>query len=125
MQPEFSPDPVPSLPDHVPDDLLARYGREARRTVRHHLSRRYRVRRRLHGAASGTNAELWETTAVVFFLGIIGLCGLGGLAYAIYLWPTIGATLTAGLLLLFGASFLVARRMTRRGRENLDLPPDL
>ena len=114
MQSDFPSDPMPSLPDSVPDELLARYGRDARRTVRHHLSRRYRLTRRFRGAVRTTTSDLWETTAVVFFLAVIGVCGLGGLAYAIYLWPAIGASLTVGLVLLFGASFLIARRVTGR-----------
>ena len=122
MQPEYSsPDPVPSLPDHVPEDLLARYGKDARKTVRQHLSRRYKVTRRIRGAAGSTDAELWETTAVVFFFAIIAVCGLGGVAYAVYLWPTIGLSLLGGLVLMFGFSFLLARRMTRRTQE--EQPP--
>ena len=122
MQPEHS-DPVPSLPDHIPEDLLARYGKDARRTVRQHLSRRYKVTRRIRGAARTTDAELWETTAVVFFFGIIALCGLGGVAYAVYLWPTIGLSLLVGLVTMFGLSFLLARRMMRRRAPEEQPPP--
>lgn len=82
--------------------------------VRQHLSRRHRFARRLRGAVGSADSELWETTAVVFFFGIIAVCGLGGLAYAVYLWPRIGLTLLGTLLGLFGLSFLIARRITRR-----------
>lgn len=122
MQPDYAGPDTP--PDRVPEELLARYGREARKMVRQNLSRRHRFSRRLRGAVGSTDSELWETTAVVFFFGIIGLCGLGGLAYAVYLWPKIGLTLLGSLVGLFGLSFLIARRITRRrqvaGESNLD-----
>ncbi len=112
VQPDYAGPDTP--PDRVPEELLARYGREARKMVRQHLSHRHRVIRRLRGAVGSTDSELWETTAVVFFFGIIVLCGLGGLAYAVYLWPKIGLTLLGSLVGLFAMSFLVARRITRR-----------
>ena len=112
MQPDYAGPDTP--PDRVPEELLARYGREARKMVRQNLSRRHRVARRLRGAVGSTDSELWETTAVVFFFGIIALCGLGGLAYAVYLWPKIGVTLLGSLVGLFGMSFLIARRITQR-----------
>jgi hypothetical protein len=120
MQPEQLPEPPPPLPDHVPDDLLARYGRDARKSVKQRRSRRARLTRRLRGGSTTPvkrgDSELWETTAVVFFFGVIAVCGLGGLVYAVYLWPTIGMTLVGTLLGLFGLSFFMARRITRRHR---------
>ena len=118
MQPDYAGPDTP--PDRVPEELLARYGREARKTVRQHLSRRHRFARRFRGAVGNTDSELWETTAVVFFFGIIAVCGLGGLAYAVYLWPKIGLTLIGTLLGLFGGSFLLARRITRRRPTEVD-----
>jgi hypothetical protein len=110
MQPDYAGPDTP--PDRVPEELLARYGREARRMVRQHLSRRHRLARRFRGAVGTTDSELWETTAVVFFFGIIAVCGLGGLAYAVYLWPKIGLSLLGTLVGLFGLSFFIARRIT-------------
>jgi heme A synthase len=81
--------------------------------VRQNLSRRHKVARRLRGAVRPGDSELWETTAVVFFFGVIAVCGMGGLAYAVYLWPKIGLTLIGSLVVLFGLSFLIANRMTR------------
>jgi hypothetical protein len=118
MQPDYAGPDTP--PDRVPEELLARYGREARKTVRQHLSRRHRFARRFSGAVGNADSELWETTAVVFFFGIIAVCGLGGLAYAVYLWPKIGLTLIGTLLGLFGTSFLIARKITRRRRVEVD-----
>src|SRR5437867_221009 len=104
----------PGAPDRIPDDLLAVYSRDARKTVRHNLSRRRRVVRRAQTAIRGTDSDLWQTTAVVFFLGVIGICGVGGLAYAVYLWPKIGLALVSGIIVLFGFSFFVARRISSR-----------
>jgi hypothetical protein len=118
MQPDYAGPDTP--PDRIPEELLARYGREARKTVRQHLSRRHRFARRFRGAVGSTDSELWETTAVVFFFGIIAVCGLGGLAYAVYLWPKIGLTLIGTLLGLFGMSFLLARKITGRRRTEPD-----
>src|SRR5438093_6858957 len=110
----------PGAPDRIPDDLLAVYSRDARKTVRHNLSRRRRVVRRAQTAIRGTDSDLWQTTAVVFFLGVIGICGIGGLAYAVYLWPKIGLTLIGGIVVLFGLSFLVARRISRHQADPRD-----
>lgn len=110
----------PGAPDRIPDDLLAVYGKDARKTVRHNLSRRRRVFRRARTVMHNTDPDLWQTTAVVFFLGIIGTCGIGGLAYAVYLWPKVGVSLISGVLLLFGISFLLARRMTRHHADPLE-----
>lgn len=112
MQPDYAGPDTP--PDRVPEELLARYGREARKMVRQNLSRRHRAVRRLRGAVRTGDSELWETTAVVFFFGVIAVCGLGGLAYAVYLWPKIGLSLLGSLVVLFGLSFVMASRMTRR-----------
>jgi hypothetical protein len=77
----------PGAPDRIPDDLLALYGKDARKVVRHNLSRRRRVLKRARSSIQGTDVDMWQTTAVVFFLAVIGICGLGGLVYAVYHWP--------------------------------------
>jgi ABC-type multidrug transport system fused ATPase/permease subunit len=110
----------PGAPDRIPDDLLVVYGKDARKTVRHNLSRRRRVVKRARSAFRNTDADLWQTTAVVFFLGIIGICGIGGLAYVVYLWPKIGLTLVGTVVVLFGISFFLARRMTNGSRNPME-----
>jgi ABC-type multidrug transport system fused ATPase/permease subunit len=114
MQPEPEHAGQDTPPDRVPEELVDRYGREARRMVRQHLSRRHRLAQGMRRAVGSADSELWETTAVVFFFGVIAVCGLGGLAYAVYLWPKIGLSLLASLLVLFGLSLFIARRITRR-----------
>jgi hypothetical protein len=113
------PSAEPSLPppDQVPEDLLARYERQARRTVRYHRSMRYRLTRRVHGVARSADPQVWETTAVVFCLAVVALLFAGGLAYAVFLWPTIGITLIATLVTLLAVSFFIARRITRKDPE--------
>ena len=110
----------PGAPDWVPDDLVAVYARDARKTVRQNISRRRRVFRRARSVVRTTDADLWQTTGVVFFLGVIAVCGIGGLAYAVYLWPKVGLTLVGGILVLFTLSFFMARRITRREHERTD-----
>jgi heme exporter protein D len=51
---------------------------------------------------------------------VIGISGMGGLAYAVYLWPKIGLTLVGGIVVLFGLSFLVARRISRHQADPRD-----
>ena len=108
----------PGAPDRIPDDLVEKYGREARKTVKHNLSRRSRLARRTRRAGRvvrGTGSDLWQTTAVVFSLSVIALCGIGALVYAVYLWPRIGLSLVGAVVLMFTFSYVVARRVTRRG----------
>jgi hypothetical protein len=122
MQPDYAGPDTP--PDRVPEEMQARYGREARKLVRQHLSRRRKLARRMRGAVGTGDSELWETTAVVFFFGIIAVCGLGGLAYAVYLWPKIGLSLAGALVGLFGLSFFIARRITARRQVQAEATPD-
>jgi len=116
---DFQAEPGGPLPDCVPDDLIARYGRDARKRVRHNLSRRRRLGRSMVRAARTSDSELWQTTAFVFFFGVIALCGLGGIAYAVYLWPRVGLSLLGTLIGLFVFSFYVARRISAKatGRQ--------
>ena len=107
----------PGAPDRIPDDLVEKYGREARKTVKHNLSRRGRLARRTRRASRvvrGDGSDLWQTTAVVFSLSVIAVCGVGALVYAVYLWPKIGLTLAAAVVVMFTFSYVVARRVTRR-----------
>ena len=112
-------------PDQIPDEIVAKYGRDARKTVRHNLSRRSRMFRRTRSrraglVVQGSGAELWQTTAVVFSLSVIAVCGVGALVYAVYLWPKIGLSLLASVVVLFTFSYLVAHRVTRRRVEPTD-----
>jgi hypothetical protein len=117
VQPDPTAGPDVPPPDSVPEDLLARYGRQARHTVRYHRSVRYRLTRRIRGVARTPDPEVWETTAVVFCLAVIAVLFLGGLAYAVFLWPTIGITLIATLVVLLVVSYVIARRVTGKSSD--------
>jgi hypothetical protein len=120
VQPDPANGPSVPPPDSVPDDLLARYGRQAHRTVRYHRSMRYRLTRRIRGVATTVNPQIWETTAVVFCLSVIAVLFLGGLTYAVYLWPTVGITLIATLFSLLAISYVIARRINKKDSNRDD-----
>jgi hypothetical protein len=116
--PEAFPEPEPAAaPDWVPDDLVAVYGSDAKKRVRRRRSRRQKVRRQARQLVRTTNAEVMQTTVLVFLFGVIGACGLGGVIYLVYLWPKIGMSLAGGILVLFTVSYLMARRMVGRRAE--------
>ena len=118
MVPEAFPDhPEPAAPDWIPDDLVAAYGSDAMRRVRHRNTRRSKVRKRARNLVRTTDAEILQTTVLVFLFGISGVCGLGGVAYLVYLWPKIGMSLVGGILVMLMLSYAVARRMTGRRAE--------
>ena len=117
MVPEAFPEPEPAAPDWVPDDLVAAYGSDARKRVRRRRSRRVKVKRQARQLVRTTNAEIMQTTVLVFLFGIIGVCGLGGVVYLVYLWPKIGLSLAAGIFVMFAVSYVVARRMAGRRSE--------
>jgi hypothetical protein len=117
MVPEAFPEPEPAAPDWVPDDLVAAYGSDARKRVRRRRSRRVKVKRQARQLVRTTDAEIMQTTALIFLFGIIGVCGLGGVVYLVYLWPKIGLSLVAGIVVLFAVSYVVARRMAGRRSE--------
>jgi hypothetical protein len=110
----------PGAPDWIPDDMLAVYGKAARKRVRHNRSRGRRLFTRTRTALRNTNADLWQTTAVVFLVGVIAIVGIGGLSYAVYLWPKIGLGLVTGIVVLFGVSFLLAKRMARQQPDPME-----
>ena len=115
MVPEAVPEPEPAAPDWVPDDLVAVYGSDAKKRVRRRRSRRIKVRTHARHLGRTTNAELMQTTVLVFLIGFIGVCGVAGVAYLVYLWPRIGLSLVAGIVVMFTVSYAVARRMSGRG----------
>jgi hypothetical protein len=117
MVPEAFPEPEPAAPDWVPDDLVAAYGSDARKRVRRRRSRRTKVKRQARQLVRTTSTEILQTTVLVFLFGIIGVCGLGGVVYLVYLWPKIGLSLVAGIVVMFAASYVVARRLAGRRPE--------
>jgi hypothetical protein len=112
------PDPNEILPDHVPDELVRMYGREAEHSVRYSRSRRYRVSRQVHKASVGLHdVEIWSAAGLVFFWGIAALALVGGLAYAVFLWPAAGLSMVATVALLSAVALTVGVRTARKQRE--------
>ena len=116
-----------TVPDHVPDDLVSKYGRGARRTVR--LSRRPRApirtrarRLRVVGRAA-LNADAWLVALSVFAWSVIGVGALAALVYAVMLLPGAVPILVLPLAVLLVASLGVGVRAARRGAREAELAP--
>lgn len=105
----------PSIPDHVPDDLVAKYGRRAEHEVRYRRSGRYRAtfraRRVIRPLADG---GVWMLSVMIFFWMVVTAAIVGGLTYAIVLRPWVGLYVVAPLAGMFVLSLLVAMRIQRR-----------
>jgi len=113
--------PVPDrVPDRVPDDLVRRYGAQARRSVRYHNSKAYPVVHRTGQRVRRLpmrDAELWVLAITVFACGIIAIAAVGAMIYAAYLWPTASLFIVIPVVVMFGASFVIAARITKAQRR--------
>lgn len=113
---EAEPD-VP-LPDRVPDDLVARYGARARRKVKGSRTWRYPFALRYHRARRRLkDSDLWLLTLVVFVWSVVAAGAVGALVYATVIFPWAALFVVLPVVLLFGASFGTAMRVTRRRQE--------
>jgi hypothetical protein len=111
-----------SLPDVVPDELISRFGRRARHTVRYHQSKRYRLRRGFVSQLSSLRlTDVWMTAAVVFGCSLVGLALIGALAYAVVLWPLAVLFLVVPVVILMPLSLWVAVKITRKERASQPL----
>jgi Flp pilus assembly protein TadB len=111
-EPDFPP------PDHVPDELVRMYGRDAQHSVRLSRTRRYRASKQVRQATKTFHdAELWAVAGLVFFWGVAGVALIGGLVYAVYLWPAAGIVLLGTVALIFAVSLAVGLRQVKRRRE--------
>jgi hypothetical protein len=112
---DAQPEPEIPLPDRVPDELVARYGAGARRTVRVSRSWRYPVARRYrHARTVVHNGDLWLLTLMVFAWSIVAAGAIGALVYAALAFPWAAVYVVLPVILLFGASFGAALRISRR-----------
>ena len=111
------------VPDHVPDDLLTRYGREAGQKVRYRRSQRYRASRGLHDTVSTLrDSDVWMLAVMIFFWLVAGAAAIGAIVYAISLWPWFGAYILVPLLGLFVLSLGLAAKLTKKRRPQDDEP---
>jgi hypothetical protein len=131
MNRDFVADSGSPVPDRIPADLVMRYGREARRRVRHRRSRLYgsarnaqssmrRLSRRALASPFGRR-DTWLVTLIVFGCSIIAVAGIGALAYSLVLWPGVGAAMVASTVALLTMSYVAAGRLVRRQRQREEL----
>lgn len=110
--------PEPPLPDSIPDDLVARYGAQARRTVRTSRTWRYPVSRRFRRVGTVVKSgDLWVLTLMVFAWSIVAAGAVGALIYAAIAFPWAALYVVLPVVLLFGVSFATAFRLTRKRAE--------
>jgi len=103
------------LPDHVPDDLVARYGTRARRTVRGSRTWRYPFSKRYRRARSMLkNGDLWLLTLLVFAWSVVAAGAIGALVYATVMFPWAFTFVVVPVIVLFGLSLGTAVRVTKR-----------
>src|SRR5438046_9463681 len=80
------PEPHTLPPDHVPDELVRMYGRQAEQSVRYSRSRRYRVSKQVKRAGvTFHDVELWSVAAQVFFWGVAAVGLVAGAVYSSFL----------------------------------------
>jgi hypothetical protein len=105
----------PPLPDSVPDELVAQYGAQARKTVRTSRTWRYPMSRRVHRAGSVVRqGDLWVLTLMVFAWSVVGAGAIGALIYAAIAFPWAGMYVVLPVVVLFVLSFGISWRITRR-----------
>jgi hypothetical protein len=115
VSPDFAAEPGAPVPDRIPDDLVDRYGSQARHTVRYRRSRRYRLGFRVRQASEPLHdREMWSLAAIIFFWGVAVLAIMGGIGYAVFLWPRVGLSILGTFLALLGISLLVALKLSKR-----------
>ena len=121
----FDQDAQPELPlpDHVPDELVARYGARARRTVHVSRSWRYPLSRRFKRVRTVVrDGDLWLLTLMVFAWSIVAAGAVGALIYAAFAFPWAALYVVLPVVVLFGLSFGAALRITRRRPNDPEEP---
>jgi len=122
MDPFGPEDALPAeepMPDAVPPDLVERFGREARQTVRFRNSRRYRWFRQAKGGLRDfRDREVWTVAVIVFGMSLFGLALLAALGYMVVLWPWTGLFIVAPVMILLPFSLWLATRIVRRERKD-------
>ena len=103
------------LPDHVPDELVARYGKTAQRSVRYSKSTRYRLGQAVsRTSASLKDADVLSTAAVILTWAVAVVALVAGMAYVFVLWPEAAMALMGTLLILGGFSLALALQISRK-----------
>ena len=106
------------LPDHVPDELVARYGKNAQRSVRYSKSSRYRLGQAIARTASSLkDGDVLSTAAVILTWAVAAVALVAGMAYVFVLWPEAAVALMGTLLILGGLSLALALQISRKRKE--------
>jgi hypothetical protein len=106
------------LPDHVPDDLVARYGKNAQRSVRYSKSTRYRLGQAIaRTTASLRDGDVLSMAAVILTWAVAAVALVAGMAYVFVLWPEAAVALTGTLLILGGLSLALALQISKKRKE--------
>jgi hypothetical protein len=106
------------LPDHVPDELVARYGKNAQRSVRYSKSTRYRLGQTIGRTASSLkDGDVLSTAAVILTWAVAAVALVAGMAYVFVLWPEAAVALMGTLLILGGLSLALALQISRKRKE--------
>ncbi len=106
------------LPDHVPDDLVARYGKNAQRSIRYSKSSRYRVRQALtRTSASLKDGDVLSTAAVILTWAVAAVALVAGMTYVFVLWPQAAVALLGTLLILGGLSLALALQISKKRKD--------
>jgi len=107
------------VPDHVPDDLITRFGPSARRIVRRSRSRhapllRATSRARATVAEVLHDADLWLSAFTIFVWAVVGAGSITALWYAVSLLPGAVPLIVAPMAVLCVASIAGAVMWERR-----------
>lgn len=105
------------LPDHVPDELVARYGKNAKRSVRYSKSTRYRLGQVVgRTSQSLKDTDVLSTAAVILTWTVAVVALVAGMAYVFVLWPQAAMALLGTLLILGGLSLAAALQISKKRR---------
>ena len=103
------------LPDHVPDDLVARYGKTAQRSVRYSKSTRYRLGQAVAKTSDSLkDTDVLSTAAVILMWAVAVVALIAGMAYIFVLWPEAGVALMGTLFILGGLSLALALHISKK-----------
>ena len=103
------------LPDHVPDELVARYGKNAHRSVRYSKSVRYRFGQAVaRTSQSLKDGDVLATAAVILTWAVAAVALVAGMAYVFVLWPQAAVALLGTLLILGGLSLALALQISKK-----------
>ena len=109
--------PGHSVPDSIPEELVAVYGQQARHTVRYRRSLRYRLARHIGRRLSGL--DVWYVVAAALLWAVISGAAIAAIVLAAMQWPgpTLDAVVIAAVSVVSSTlTLVVIRRRDALGR---------